>query len=157
MLSIRPLLFVCLAAAGLVLVAAACGDDDDAGAADEPAAQKAQVLAALTMYRAEGLHEIDDEAQEASEIDPEWRGRVTRMRRVTAGVDWPEEFAERAATLEEELALTEEAIDAEDLGAVKEHILASHEAWHEFEEQAYQFFAGEELTGHEEESASPSN
>lgn len=146
----------------LATAAIACGDDNDDAAAQGDTGgdvQKAQVMAAMIGYRAEGLHEIDDTAQEASEIDPAWKGRLTRMRQVTAGVDWPSEFAEPASTLESELQMTADAIDAEDLAGVKEHITLAHEAWHEFEEMAYGYIAGEEMEegDHDEESASPSD
>lgn len=163
MFSIKRISLIVAAGALIALAAAACGDDDDANgasggeAASREEVQKAEVLAAMTLYRAEGLHLIDDEAQEASEIAAGWSGSVTRMRQATAGVDWPDIFVEQAQTLESELMQVEEAIDAEDLAAVKEHITLAHETWHEFEEEAYAYIAGEEAEEGEdhEESASP--
>jgi hypothetical protein len=146
----------------LALTAVACGDDDNAngtsgGAASREELQKTQVISAMIGYRVEGLHEIDNAAQEATAIDPVWNGKITRMRQVTAGVDWPDEFADTAATLESELGMTSEAIDAEDLRGVKEHIVLAHAAWHGFEEQAYAFIAGEDTapSGDHGESATP--
>lgn len=147
MLTLKKALIALPILALLAIAAVACGDDDDDATAQGDAAgdvQKTQVIAAMIGYRAEALHEIDDTAQEASEIDPTWKGRVTRMRQVTAGVNWPADFADSAATLESELQLTADAIDAEDLGSVKEHVTLAHDAWHEFEEEAYAYIAGEE-------------
>ncbi len=162
MLTLKHTVIALVVLAVLALTAVACGDDDDDASAQGDIGgdvQKTQVIAAMIGYRAEALHEIDDTAQEASEIDPTWKGRVTRMRQVTAGVNWPAEFAEPTATLESELQLTADAIDAEDLGSVKEHITLAHDAWHEFEEGAYAYIAGEEMEegDHDEESASPSD
>lgn len=154
MLTLKKLGMAVAVLAIIAIAAIACGDDDDDASAQDTGSeetQKTQVMAAMIAYRSEGLHEIDDAAQEASEIDPTWKGRVTRMRQLTAGVDWPAEFAEPAATLESELQLTADAIDEEDLGAVKEHIPLAHQAWHEFEEGAFAYIAGEEGGDHEQD------
>lgn len=131
----------------IVMALAACNDDSsdsaDAQAGVQAETQKAQMMAALIQYRLEDIHNLDDSVQRASGIEPAWKGKVTRMRQVTAAVDWPEEFADNTATFESELGLEEEALDAEDLKAVKEHSALAHQAWHGIDGRAYAYIAGE--------------
>jgi hypothetical protein len=143
------------AVAILALGLSACDDDDDddAGASDEQLAALAEdisrtsVAAAMTTYRAEGLHNLDEEATTASEIGAGWSGSVERMHAVTVGTIWPESLQPMADELASELALAEEAIAADDLEGTKEHIALGHAAWHDLEHDAYVFIAGEEGEG----------
>jgi hypothetical protein len=161
----RLLLIGLAAVLALALVAAAaCGDDDDDdgdggnGAAAEQAlldAQRAQVLATMTTFRVEGLHDIDETAQEASEIEAGWSGAIGRLRQAVAGVDWPADLADGGAGLEAALVACEESLDAEDLASFKTDISDAHGVWHDFEHAAYAFVAGEEHSeddGHGDEA-----
>jgi hypothetical protein len=139
-----------------VLIGAACGDDDDADAQDgvtqesldEVAldAQRAHVLATMTSIRVEGLHEIDEAAVEAAEIEAGWSGSITRIRQAVAGTSWPAELHDMAEELELELTAVEDAIDADDLAATKTAISMAHAAWHDLEHPAYSYAAGEEMS-----------
>ena len=150
----RLLLIGLAAVLALALVAvAACGDDDDdnggngSSAQAEQAlldAQRAQVLATMTLIRLEELHQIDEDAQPAAEIEAGWSGAVTLMRQAVAGVDWPADLADGGAELEMTLMASEEALDAEDLQSFKAAITDAHTAWHGFEHEAFAFIAGEE-------------
>lgn len=133
-------------------------DDDDAGASDEQLVAleeditRTSVTAAMTAYRAEGLHELDEEATTASEIGAGWSGSVERMHAVTVGTIWPPELQEMADELASELALAEEAMADDDLEGSKEHIALSHAAWHDLEHDAYAYIAGEEGEGDDHDS-----
>lgn len=144
------------------LFIAACGDDDtnDAQAQVDQAAldavrdqaTNAQILAAMTVFRVDAMHELDDQIGEASEIDPDWQGRVTRMRRATASVVWPDEMKDMAATLLEKLTSLEAALTDENLDDAKTLAPEAHDAWHELDHDAYAHIAGEEAESHEEEA-----
>jgi hypothetical protein len=146
----------------LTLGLAACDDDEGDANTEESAAMqedisRVSVTAAMTAYRTEGLHDLDDEATTASEIGAGWSGSIERMHAVTVGTLWPDDLEEMATTLEDELKMAEDAIDADDLEGSKEHIALAHAAWHDLEPQAYAYIAGEEGEdgGHESEEASP--
>jgi hypothetical protein len=150
-----------LAFAAGALFIAACSDDDagDVSAADQAAldavkeqATKAQILATLTVFRVDAMHELDDQISEASEVDPGWLGRVTRMRRATASVVWPADMKDMAATLLEKLTSLETALKDENLEDAKTFAPESHDAWHELDHDAYAYIAGEEES-HDEASA----
>ena len=134
-------------AAVLTLGLSAC-DDDDGDESESGTLQgdvsRTSVTVAMTAYRAEGLHDLDDEATTASEIGAGWSGSVERMHAVTVGTLWPEDLKPMAATLEDELQMTEDAIAAEDLKGTKEHIALAHAAWHDLEHDAYAYIGGEE-------------
>jgi hypothetical protein len=150
-------------AAGAVFIAA-CGGGDDANDAqaqvDQAAldavkeqATKAQILATLTVFRVDAMHELDDQISEASEVDPDWQGRVTRMRRATASVVWPDDMKDMAATLLEKLTSLETALKDENLDDAKTLAPEAHDAWHELDHDAYAYIAGEEAESHDEASA----
>jgi len=155
------LLVVGLAVVVLAIAAAACGDDD--GNSDDASAQldtiqatldqlvessqRGHVLATMTTIRTEGLHEIDGEAQKASEMKAGWDGALTRMGQAVGGTDWPDELSADAADWHAKLVAAEEAISSGDLSATKTAIAEAHGAWHLFEPAAYQFAAGDEVTG----------
>lgn len=152
------LLVAGLAIVVLAITAAACGDDnDDVGAQldtiqstlDQLAesSQRGHVLATMTTIRTEGLHDIDDEAQQASEIQAGWNGALTRMGQAVAGTDWPDELSAEAAVWHLKLVAATEAISSGDLAASKTAISEAHAAWHGIEHPAYEFIAGEEVTG----------
>ncbi|HUF52643.1 MAG TPA: hypothetical protein VMR52_02565 [Dehalococcoidia bacterium] len=148
---------VVLLVAVIGVAAAACGDDDDADAQDgvtqeqldEVAleTQRAQVLATMTAFRVEGLHEIDDAAQRASEFEAGWSGAITRMRQAVQGTNWPEALHAGAEETEAALISAEEAIADEDLAAFKTAAADAHAGWHGLERDAYSFVAGEEHSG----------
>jgi len=156
------LIAVGLAVVALAVAAAACGDDDDNGSGDVSAqldtiratldelvegSQRSHVLATMTTVRAEGLHEVDTEALQASEIQAGWHGIIQRIRQAVAGTDWPDELSADAADWHTKLMTAEEAISSGDLADTKTAISFAHAAWHGIEPAAYQFAAGEEVTG----------
>jgi hypothetical protein len=154
-----------LAVVAVALFLAACGDDDDSddnGQLDDiqVSLERTQVLTVMNALRVEGLHEIDDEAQTASEIEAGWSGAIGRLHQAVAGTTWPGDLAEGGEALEQALGDAHDALEAEDLAAFKTSVTASHDAWHDLEHDAYAFIAGEEHDegegdGHDEE-ASPS-
>lgn len=165
--NVRAVTIVALAAFAFgAIVMAACNSSDngdDAQAADQAAldavkdqATRAQVLAAATVFRVEGMHELDTAISKATEIDPAWEGKVTRMRRATAGVAWPDEMKDHATELEAALQGLEDAIQAEDMGNIKTYAPEAHGAWHELDGMAYPYIAGE-AGGTHEPSASDAN
>jgi hypothetical protein len=152
------LLVVGLAIVVLAITAAACTDDDDdvssqldtiQATLDElvESSQRGHVLATMTTIRTEGLHDIDDAAQQASEIEVGWSGAITRIRQAVGGTDWPDELSADAAHWYDKLVAAEDAIDSGDLAASKTAISEAHAAWHGIESPAYQFIAGEDVTG----------
>jgi hypothetical protein len=156
------LLAVGLAIVVLAIAAVGCNDDDDNGGDDVSAqldtiqatldelvesSQRGHVLATMTTIRTEGLHDIDDAAQQASEIEAGWSGAITRMRQAVGGTDWPDELSADAADWHAKLEAAEDAIDSGDLAASKTAISEAHAAWHLIESPAFQFIAGEEVTG----------
>ena len=156
------LLAVGLAVVVLAIAAAACGDDDNGNGDDVTAqldtiqatldelvesSQRGHVLATMTTIRAEGLHDIDTAAQQASEIQAGWDGAITRMGQAVGGTAWPDELSTDAADWHSKLVAAEEAISSGDLAAAKTAIGFAHAAWHNFEPAAYQFAAGDEVTG----------
>jgi hypothetical protein len=164
-----------LAFAAGALFIAACGGDDDNGASAQVEQEqfdalreqvtKTSVLAAMTVFRVEELHQLDEDVSAASEIDSSWEGRVTRMKRATAGVDWPSDMREMADTLLDKLTALETALKNEDLDAAKTLAPEAHDAWHDLEHDAYPFIAGEShgeegdgghSEGENDSSASPS-
>lgn len=151
----------------LALGLSACNDDDaDVDTAEIEALQedisRTSVTAAMTSYRAEALHDLDEEATTASEIGAGWSGSLERMHAVTVGTLWPADLEEIIVTFEDELQMAGDSIDADDLEGAKEHIALAHAAWHDLEHDAYAYIAGEEQTegesddGHaSEEETSP--
>ncbi len=144
------------------IAAAACGDDDDSGGGDVSAhldtiqatldelvesSQRSHVLATMTTVRAEGLHEVDGEALQASEMQAGWHGIIRRIRQAVGGTDWPDELSADAADWHDKLVVAEDAIRSGDLAETKTAISLAHAAWHGIEPSAYQFAAGEEVTG----------
>lgn len=140
----------------LALAFAACGGDDDADAEGSSAelatvqeqATKAQVLAAMTVFRVEGLHDIDDAAQKASEIEAGWSGQVGRMHTAMRSVQWPQELKAAADSLTVALAELKAALDEDDLEAVKELSAEAHQQWHDFEHDTDAYLSGD---GHSDE------
>jgi hypothetical protein len=142
------------------LFVAACGGDDDgsqADAADQAAldavkeqATNAQILAAMTVFRVEGLHDLEDAIGEANEIDPNWQGKVTRMRRAVASVTWPDELKDKAAATQEHLEALETALIDEDLDGAKAAAPEAHDAYHELDSDAMPHIAGEEPGGEDD-------
>ncbi len=156
------LIAVGLAVVVLAIAAVACGDDDDNGGGDVSAqldsiqatldelaesSQRSHVLATMTTVRAEGLHEVDGEALQASEIQAGWHGIIRRIRQAVAGTDWPDELSADAADWHDKLVAAEDAISSGDLAETKTAISFAHAAWHGIEPAAYQFAAGEEVIG----------
>ncbi len=146
----------------VAIAAAACGDDDDNGGGDVSArldtiqatldelaesSQRSHVLATMTTVRAEGLHEVDGEALQASEILAGWHGIIQRIGQAVGGTDWPDELSAEAADWLTKLVAAEDAIRSGDLAETKTAISLAHAAWHAIEPSAYQFAAGEEVTG----------
>jgi hypothetical protein len=141
----------------VVLIAAACGDDDDGGGnsaqldeiqatLDELVADstRSHVLATMTAFRVEDMHALDEQVQQASEIEPGWAAAIGRLHHAVAGTSWPDELAETAGTLEENLAAAEAAAEADDLAEFKTATVLAHDAWHELEHSAYAYIGGGE-------------
>jgi hypothetical protein len=158
--NVRLLAVVALLAfsAGALFIAA-CGDDDDTNGAsaqvDETEFEALQeqttrtaILAAMTVFRVDAMHELDEEVSAATEVDAGWEGRVTRMKRATASVDWPEDMQAMADTLLEKLTALEAALKDENLDEAKTLTPEAHDAWHELDHDA-SAFAGRE--DHEED------
>lgn len=151
------LLLAVLALSVLVIGAAACGDDDDdddSGGANAEQVEKTAVLAALTAFRQEGLHEIDDAAQVADEIEAGWSGAVERMHKVSAGTAWPADLKDMGDEFTAALEVAHDDLDAEDLAAFKGHIAEAHAIWHDLDHEGYNFISGDEHTaegGHGDE------
>lgn len=156
------LLAVGLAVVVLAIAAAGCNDDDGDGGGNVSAqldtiqatldelsqsSQRSHVLATMTTVRAEGLHEVDGEALQASEIQAGWHGVIKRIRQAVGGTDWPHELSADAADWHDKLVAAEDAIGSGDLAETKTAISFAHAAWHSIEPAAYQFAAGEEVTG----------
>jgi hypothetical protein len=139
------------AAGGLFIAACSGGDDaSDAQATDQAAldavkdqATKAQILATETVFRLDSMHELDDQVGAATEIDPDWQGRVTRMRRAVASVTWPSELQEKAAAELAALQKLETDLINQDLAAAKADVGAAHDGFHELDSDAYPYIAGE--------------
>jgi hypothetical protein len=156
----RFLLVAVLALSVLLIGATACSDDDDddADAADGvtlEAFQKNSVLTMAMMFRVEGLHDIDDTAQTADEIEAGWSGSLERLHAGMLGTSWPEELQEGADATIAALEASMADLEAEDLAGFKGHITEAHAAWHELEHPAYAFVGGEEHNeddGHGEEA-----
>jgi hypothetical protein len=118
-------------------------------------ATKAQILAAETVFHLEGMHGLDDTIGAATEIDPNWQGSVTRMRRAAASVVWPAELQDKAATELAALKKLETDLINEDLAAAKADIGAAHDSYHELDSDAYPYIAGETPAQEPSASASP--
>lgn len=142
-----------LAFAAGALFIAACGGDDDNGASAQVEQEqfdalkeqvtKTSILTAMTVFRVDAMHQLDEDVSEATEIDPEWEGRVTRMKRATASVDWPADMREKADALLDHLTELETALKDGDLDGVKTHAPEAHDAWHDLDHDAYPYIAGE--------------
>jgi hypothetical protein len=158
--SARKLGLIALTLVALVaLLIAACGDDDDdsgGNGADltalEEQVTKAQVLAAMTVFRVEAIHDLDDSAQKAAEIEAGWSGQVDRMHIAMMSVTWPEDLKADADSLTAALGDLADAIEADDLEAVKGASGEAHAQWHDFEHETGTYLSGEahaEDAGHE--------
>lgn len=136
--------------AAIGIAAAACSDDDDGGANAQTNdvtledLQRVSVLTTMTTIRAEGLHQIDEDSQQASEIEAGWSGSITRLRQAVAGTLWPDDMSTDGDDFETKLIAAEDAIADDDLPASKTAISEAHAAWHGLEHAAYSFAAGEE-------------
>jgi hypothetical protein len=145
--------------ASVALLFSACDDAEDNDASDADAAgsvslEHTVLITAMNAYRTEGLHELDDEVQAASEMGAGWSGTLSRLHTVTAATEWPADLSEAARDLESELSAAVAAIKDDDLTAAKEHIGLAHAAWHDLEHDTYAMLAGEVDEGHDPADAS---
>lgn len=153
-----------------MLAAAACGgNDNDTQTKDQlqqleqkindlqtslnnlhEATMHQQVLLAYTSLRAEGLHEIAESVNTASEIDPAWHGAVSRMHLIVMATDWPEDLKAKADDCATKLKEFADALDGHDLAASKKVAPQAHLAWHELDGAAANFLgaAPEEEMSH---------
>lgn len=98
-----------------------------------------QVLLAYTALRAEGLHEIAESVNTASEIDPAWHGAVSRMHLIVTATEWPEELKAAADDCAMKLEEFAKALDSGDLAGSKTAGPVAHLAWHELDGAAANF------------------
>lgn len=152
-----------LAAVALV-AAAACGGNDGSNKQTEQQVQqmssqltdlqtsvknihdslmRQQVLLAYTALRAEGLHEIAESLNTASEIDPAWHGAVSRMHLIVKNTDWPDELKAAADDCAMKLEEFAKALDSGDLAGSKTAGPVAHLAWHELDGAAANFLGAE--------------
>jgi hypothetical protein len=156
-----------LAFATGALFIAACGDDDDNGASAQvdqsdfdalkEQVTKTAILSAMTVFRVDELHQLDEDASEATEIDSGWEGRVTRMLRATKSVEWPADMQEMADALIQKLTELQTALTEENLDDVKTLAPEAHDAWHDLEHDTGPFIAGEEHEEGEDDHAEGEN
>lgn len=167
---VRLVAVIAALAAVAMLAAAACGgNDNDTQTKDQlqqleqkindlqtslnnlhEATMHQQVLLAYTSLRAEGLHDIAEAVNKASEIDPAWHGAVSRMHLIVMATDWPEDLKAKADDCATKLKEFADALDGHDLAASKKVAPQAHLAWHELDGAAANFLgaAPEEEMSH---------
>lgn len=91
-----------------------------------------QVTTALYLLDTAGLHDLDVRLNEAGVIEPGDAGRVGRVGRLLASVNWPETLATEIVTLTTTLADLTTALENDDLDAAAPLATLLHEVQHDF-------------------------
>jgi hypothetical protein len=94
-------------------------------------AQVYRVFVATYLLDDAGLHDLDVRLNEEGEILPYDRGRVVRVARLLAIVDWPEELAEDAETLIDLMHELAAALGDDDLEAAAPLATEVHDLQHD--------------------------
>jgi hypothetical protein len=143
-----------LAIVAIVLSVVALADDDgdddsDGGASGDVAARlehfeegltSVQLLAALNVIDGANVHTYDEETTQAASVDDvpgEYLADVRKVRLAVQSVEWPEEQRDEADELVTQADALEQALEGDDLAAMKEASPEFHAAWHELREVGY--------------------
>lgn len=137
--------FLACAAAGLALTAAACGDD---GADSSSSAQQGDVDAlsariqrneVMFAIKAIGDLPLHDMAQsiDAGDIPNDALPNTREVVRVTALTDWPDDLQTGADDIQAAAVALVQALDAGGGDAAQQPATDLHEAWHQFEHEAW--------------------
>lgn len=104
---------------------------------------RAQLMAALDIIDSTGFHGMDEDLQQASEINPRYLGQVRKAQRVVAGTSWPAEIEDKVAEFSAALDDFETALEGNDLAAAKAAATRAHAAQHDLSNAAWPLVGGE--------------
>lgn len=108
----------------------------DATASQAAAGQAFRVTSAVYLLDTAGLHDLDVRLNEEQVIDPADAGKVARVVRLLATVDWPEALATDAETLTTTLNDLATALTDDNLEAAAPLATHAHEVQHAFSHAA---------------------
>lgn len=125
MFSLKRLAIAVPAVLVLAVAAAACGgDSNDNGErlaqietqlqAINSTLEKTQLIAAMNVIDTAGFHAMDDDLQQASEINSRYLGTVRKVRQAVVATAWPAGLKEMSDTFLASLQKFEGTLEAED-------------------------------------------
>lgn len=120
-------------------------------AADHQGADANEVATAVYLLDTAGLHDLDVRLNEEQVIDPSDAGRVARVSRLLASVDWPEPLATEIITLTTTLRDLTTALTDDDLESAAPLATLVHEVQHDFSHAA-EHWLGETLGTHDDDA-----
>lgn len=106
--------------------------DSDQMAALQAQVQTANMIAALNVADAMGIHEANETIAEGGEPPEGINGRVLAALRAAAATQWPADLQADAQTFEEELQTFYDALANRETSDIVGTALAAHNAYHEF-------------------------
>lgn len=125
------------------------------GEAETPAPNAGQafrVTSAVYLLDTAGLHDLDVRLNEEKVIDPGDAGKVARVVRLLATVDWPEALATDAVTLTTVLTDLSTALADDNLEAAAPLATQAHEVQHDFSHAAEHWLGDQISADHHEEA-----
>ena len=108
----------------------------EAASSPSAAGQAFRVTSAVYLLDTAGLHDLDVRLNEEQVIDPADAGKVARVVRLLATVDWPEALATEAVTLTTTLNDLATALTDDNLEAAAPLATQVHEVQHDFSHAA---------------------
>lgn len=126
------------------------------GEAETPTADAGQafrVTSAVYLLDTAGLHDLDVRLNEEKVIDPSDAGKVARVARLLATVDWPDALATEAVTLTTVLSDLSTALADDNLEAAAPLATQAHEVQHDFSHGAEHWLGEQMGADHEEAGA----
>ncbi|MCL4835368.1 MAG: hypothetical protein KJZ86_23215 [Caldilineaceae bacterium] len=118
------------------------------GAMADGPGQTNRVNTALYLLDGVDLHGLHARLSEKKEILPGDSGPVLQVARLLSTVDWPQDLADKAATLHETLSALADALADDDLKTATPLAEKAHDAQHEFSHLGQDWLAEGAMDGH---------
>lgn len=104
---------------------------------------KGQLIAVLDLIDRADIHHIDDDLQEASQINPLYLGTVRKVKRAVTGTLWPTLLETEAEAFKTDLMEFEAALTDANLTASREAVRKAHLSYHALVDKGWKVVAGE--------------
>ncbi len=104
---------------------------------------KGMLVAALQVIDSAGLHEMDEDLQKATEINPRYLGTIRKVKRVVIGTAWPTPLKDKVEAFKITLIEIETALTDNDLTASREATRKLHLTYHPLVDAWWKIVAGQ--------------